>query len=60
MIEDSVEEFFTTTPRMENAPAVQAMMTVPLWMVAPWAEADLPFERRHAHHGGQQAQAYAC
>jgi hypothetical protein len=49
----------TTTLRMENALAAQAMMTVPPWMAAPWLKTGLPFERRHARHGGQQAQARA-
>jgi hypothetical protein len=42
----------TTTPWMENFSVAQAMMTVPPWMVAPQPETRLPFERRHAHHGG--------
>jgi hypothetical protein len=49
----------TTTPWMENAPATQAMMTVPPWTMAPWPESSLPFEQCHAHHRGQQARARA-
>jgi hypothetical protein len=59
MTEDSAEEFLTTTPRTKSAPVVQATMMVPPWMVAPRAKAGLPFERRHAHHRGQQVQACA-
>jgi hypothetical protein len=44
----------TTTPKMENALAAQAMTTVPPWMVAPRPETCLPFERHHAHHGGSR------
>jgi hypothetical protein len=32
----------TTTPQMENALVAQAMMTVPLWTVAPRPKTDLP------------------
>jgi hypothetical protein len=49
----------TTTPWMENASATQATKVVPSWMVAPRPETNLPVERRHAHHGGQQEQTYA-
>jgi hypothetical protein len=43
----------TTTPRMENAPATQAMMIVPPRTAVPQPETGLPFERHHTHHGGQ-------
>jgi hypothetical protein len=33
----------TATPWMENAPATQAMMTVPPQSAAPWLDTDLPF-----------------
>jgi hypothetical protein len=49
----------TTTPKMENAPAAQATMIVPLWMAASQPETYLPFERHHTCHRGQEAQARA-
>jgi hypothetical protein len=42
-----------TTPRMENAPATQATMTVPPWTTAPWLDTSLPFEQRRTHQEGQ-------
>jgi hypothetical protein len=48
-----------TTPWMENAPAMQAMMMVPPCMTTLWLETNLPVERRHDCHEGQQAQARA-
>jgi hypothetical protein len=46
----------TSTPRMKKAPTTQATMTVPPWTVARRPETKLPFERRYAHHGGQQCK----
>jgi hypothetical protein len=43
----------TTMPLMEDAPAAQAMMTVPLRMTVLHLEIGLSFERRHAHHRGR-------
>jgi hypothetical protein len=42
----------TTTTRMENGPAAQAMMMIPPWTAAPRPEIGLHFERHHAYHGG--------
>jgi hypothetical protein len=44
----------TTTPWMENTLATQATMMVPPRMVAPWPEANLPFERCRTCHRGNQ------
>jgi hypothetical protein len=47
----------TTTPRMENAPTTQAMMTFPPQTVAPRPDTGLLFEQGRAHHEGQRVQA---
>jgi hypothetical protein len=49
----------TTTPWMENAPATEAMMTVPPWTAAPRPDTGLPIEQRRAHQEGQREQAHA-
>jgi hypothetical protein len=49
----------TTTPWMENTPAAQATMMVPLWTATPRSETSLPSERCHTRHGKQQTKARA-
>jgi hypothetical protein len=49
----------TTTPWTENAPAIQALMTVPPRMAAPWLDTGLPSKQWRTHQEGQRAQAHA-
>jgi hypothetical protein len=37
-----------TTPWLEDVPTTQTMITVPPRALAPWSDASLPLELRHA------------